>query len=116
MDRETSIPVAAPSFSGEVPDETPDEIVELNAHDKALAKLFNNSDWLAFEDLVKRELTDLRQLKGIPLEGQGNNEIGQKFRVANLAADEIEKLLLRVREAAQEEKKNERLAVAKANN
>lgn len=119
-DREGALPMDTPSlgggFSGEVADVQPEAMQELNAHDKALAKLFNNSDWLAFEDLVKQELIDLRQLKGIDMTGQQNDEIGQKFRVANLAADEIEKLLLRVREAAQEEKRNERLKVAKSNN
>lgn len=102
------IPVDRPAFSGEVETQEDEKVQELDAKDVALAKLYTNSDWLAFEDLVKTELIDLRQLKGVKAEGASNDELGQQFRVANLAADMIEKFLFKVREAAETVKQNEK--------
>jgi len=97
-----------PQFSGVVQADVEPEVVELDAKDKALANLATYEDWLAFEDLVKTELIDLKQLKGVSIQGLTNDEIGQQFKVANLAADMIEKFLLRVREANEVVKEHEK--------
>lgn len=99
---ETAIPIDRSSFSGVVESEVTTTEKELDAKDKALGALFKHPDWFTYEQMVKEEIINLRQLKGIPLTGLSNEDIGENFKVANLAADTIENLLLRVRESGKE--------------
>lgn len=106
--KETAVPISMQGFSGVVPETQSDEIEQLSDRDKTLTNLYRSTDWLSFQALVNEELVNLRQLKGVNLQGESNELLGERFRVANLAADMVEQLLLKVKGAHDQAKENEK--------
>jgi hypothetical protein len=97
---EAAITPSVNAFSGVVADETPVEVTRLEVKDKALSSIFQHPDWPTYEAVVREEIEALRSLRGLDLSGLEDAQLGQKVKQANLAAEMVESLLLKVQESA----------------
>lgn len=68
--------------------------------DREVGSLLGSSGWNRISKEMKADVDKLRNMKGVDLAGKDFAEVGQKFLVASLVADHLQKYLDKVDNAA----------------
>lgn len=84
-----------------LPDDTPEQ-AEILLKDKQIANLADHPGWLEIEKLMTEKVEYYKKMSGLDTSKLSLEEIGQKFIVSNLVADELENILNVVKSTANE--------------
>lgn len=84
-----------------LPDNTPEQ-EEANIKDKQIANLADHPGWLQIEKLMQDRIDYYKKMSGLDTSKMTLEEIGQKFIVSNLVADELSQVLNIVQTTANE--------------
>lgn len=84
-----------------LPDDTPEQ-EEANIKDKQIANLADHPGWLQIEQLMQDRIDFYKKMSGLDTSKLSLEEIGQKFIVSNLVADELSQVLNVVQTTANE--------------
>lgn len=84
-----------------LPDDTPEQ-EEANIKDKQIANLADHPGWLQIEQLMQDRIDFYKKMSGLDTSKLTLEEIGQKFIVSNLVADELSQVLNVVQTTANE--------------
>lgn len=82
-----------------LPQDTP-ETEEATLKDKQIANLAEHPGWLEIEKLMSDKIDYYKKMNGLDTSKLTLEEIGQKFIVSNLVADELEQILNIVKSTA----------------
>lgn len=77
-------------------EDTQEEVKDIKNKDLALASLSENEGWKQLRGWLEQRRDDYKQMNHIDTSAMSLDEIGQKFVVASLVADEIDTILNRV--------------------
>jgi hypothetical protein len=78
-----------------------DEQARSEAIDKQLGDIVNHPAWERIEAMLQARIDDFKGLKSVDFSGQSLDQVGQKFLVARMVAEELETILNNVRSANQ---------------
>ena len=84
-----------------LPDDTPEQ-EEANIKDKQIANLADHPGWLQIQQLMQDRIDFYKKMSGLDTSKLTLEEIGQKFIVSNLVADELSQVLNVVQTTANE--------------
>lgn len=84
-----------------LPDNTAEQ-EEANIKDKQIANLADHPGWLQIEKLMQDRIDYYKKMSGLDTSKMTLEEIGQKFIVSNLVADELSQVLNIVQTTANE--------------
>ena len=76
--------------------------------DKQIANLINHPGWLEIVKVMQEKVEFYKKMSGVDTSKMNLEEIGQKFIVSNLVADELQGILILVTQTANEINKREK--------
>ncbi len=75
--------------------------LEAEASDKQLGDIVNHPAWDRIEAMMQEHINEFKTLKSADLSGLKLEEVGQRFLVARMVAEELEGILISVRTAGE---------------
>jgi hypothetical protein len=80
---------------------------EAEALDKQLGDIVHHPAWDRIEAMMQERIEEFKTLRSADMAHLSLDQVGQKFLVARMVAEELELILNRVRSAAEADKANE---------
>lgn len=88
-------------------EEPSEEVKQAEIKDKQIAELKNHPGWLEIVERLQDKVHYYRTMQGVDTSGLDLKDIGQKYVVSNLVADEIQGIINLVEQTANEIEKSE---------
>ncbi len=76
-----------------------DAQAQAEAVDKQLGDIINHPAWEQIENMLKTRIDEFKTLRSADMAGLSLDQVGQKFLVARMVAEELENVLQKVRAA-----------------